>query len=113
MQGPGVDAPGLVGGGDRGSLAAAPVPSLTVAWAAPPLWSAGLDLGHHRLDPGGPERDAGAVLHRPGVGDQPGDLDWMPLAEARGHAGHLDGQDLSLAVAQGDQLDDVKGLAVL
>src|SRR5918995_5002309 len=113
MRGPGVDAPGLVGGGDRCSLAAAPAPSLTVSWwASPPFSSAGLGSRDSRLDPGRPERDPGAVVHRPGLGDQAGDLDRVALADARGHAGNLDGQDLGLALAQGDELHDIERLAV-
>src|SRR5918994_7417342 len=46
MRGPGVDAPGLVGAGDRGSLAAAPVPSLTVSWwVSPPSCQLALAAG--------------------------------------------------------------------
>src|SRR5215213_8968541 len=40
-------------------------------------------------------------------------LDRVTLADARGHPGDLDGQDLGLALGQGDQLDDVERLAVL
>src|SRR5918995_1163994 len=80
-----------------GSLAAAPVPSLTVAWAPPPR-SARLRLCDHWLDPGRPERHPGAVIHRPRLGDQASHLDRVALADARGQARHLDGQDLGLAL---------------
>ena len=99
--------------GTGSSLAAAPAPSLTVARASPPFLLAGLGGWDRRLDPSGAEGDPGAVVHGPGLGDQPGDLDRVALADARGHAWHLDGQDLGLALAQGDQLDDVERLAVL
>jgi hypothetical protein len=106
-------APGLMGGGPE-SAPTAPVPSLTVAVASPPLLLAGLGLGHDRLDPGRPEGDPGAVVHRPGLGDQAGDLDRVALADGlRGLAGDLDGEDLGLALGQGDELDDVERLTVL
>jgi hypothetical protein len=95
-------------------LAAAPVPSLTACWASPPsALLAGLGLGDGRLDAGRPERDPGPVIHRPRLGDQAGDLDRVTLADARGHAGDLDGQDLGLALGQGDQLHHIERLAVL
>src|SRR5215207_7002695 len=92
-------------GGWRGPaarLAAAPAPSLTVARAPPPLWSArfGLRLRDGRLDPSRPERHARAVGHGPGLGDQAVDLDRVALAQARRVAGHLDGQDLGRPIGQ-------------
>src|SRR5512132_2427389 len=100
--------------GTGSSLAAAPAPSLTVARAPPPLSSArlGLRLRNGRLDASRPERHARAVGHGPGLGHQAVDLDRVALAQARGQAGHLDGQDLGLALAQGDQLDHIQRLAV-
>jgi hypothetical protein len=75
--------------------------------------SARLRLRHDGLDPGGAEGDPGAVVHGPGLGDQAGDLDRVALADARRLAGDLDGEDLGLALGQGDQLDDIERLAVL
>src|SRR5512132_3340464 len=63
---------------------------------------AGLGLSDSRLDARRPERHPGAVVHGPGLGDQAGDLDRVALADARGQAGDLDGQDLGLALGQGD-----------
>ena len=42
-----------------------------------------LAMGDGRLDPSGPERDPGAVVHGPGLGDQTGDLDRDALADGR------------------------------
>jgi hypothetical protein len=47
------------------------------------------------------------------LGDQAGDLDRVALADARRQARHLDGQDLGLALGQGNQLHHVQRLAVL
>src|SRR5512132_3366861 len=80
-------------GGWRGPaarFAAAPAPSLTVARAPPTSFLlAGLGLGHGRLDPGGAERDPGAVVHGPGLGDQPDTLTGWPWRIPEGWPGTL------------------------
>src|SRR5215218_11471818 len=113
MQGPGVASTWLGGWRGPGRLRRTPVPSLTVALGIASSRLAGLGLSDHRLDPGRPERDPSTVVHRPGLGDQAGDLDRVALADSlRRLAGNLDGQDLGLALGQGDQLDDIERLAV-
>jgi hypothetical protein len=81
--------------GPAARLAAAPAPSLTVAWASPPS-SARLGGRDDGLDAGGAEGDPGAVVHRPRLGDQARHLDRVALAQTRGQAGHLDRENLGL-----------------
>src|SRR5215213_8972539 len=72
--------PGWVGGVGRFPTAVS-APPLVGNWWHPSLRSAGLGLGDGRLDPGGAERDPGAVGHGPGLGDQTGHLHRGALAD--------------------------------
>src|SRR5829696_3912163 len=78
MQGPGVASTRSNGWRGPESAPTGPVPSLTIAWAAPPLWSAGLGLSHDRLDAGRPEGDPGAVVLDQGWATSPVTLTGWP-----------------------------------
>src|SRR5215208_2596000 len=89
-----------------------PLPHGRSGYRLPSL--AGLGLSDHRLDPGRPEGDPGAIVHGPGLGNEAVHLDRVALADRlRRHAGHLDREQVGGAVAHGQELDDVQRLAVL